>query len=87
MNENEMTNGYTLDEKIAFGFFDWTLIASCPATEEEAPYGCSFYEDCPCCNCGDDVVLVQTYAGVRWSKSNKRMVERTSTEWVCVAHA
>jgi hypothetical protein len=81
-----MTNGYSLDEKIAFGFFDWTLVSTRPATEEEAPYGCDFYEDCPCCNCGEDVVVVEDYAGVRWSNSQKRMVERTDRVWVCAEH-
>ena len=81
------TNGYTFEEMMSNGFYDWTLVASRPATQEEAPYGCTYSDDCPCCTCGDDVVLVQTYAGLRWSKSQKRMVERTNTEWVCTAHA
>jgi hypothetical protein len=82
-----MTNGYSLDEMLAFGFFDWTLTATRPATEEEAPYGCSYYEECPCCECGEDVVAVEDYARPRWSKSSKRMVEQTDRVWVCADHA
>ena len=66
--------------------FDWTLIATRPATAEEVEYGCEDWEDCPCCNCGEDVVEIQTYARPRWSKSNKRFVEQTNTVAVCVAH-
>jgi hypothetical protein len=81
------TTGYTFEEMDKFGFYDWTLIASRPATAEEVEYGCGYYEDCPCCDCGDDVVIVEDYAGVRWSKSNKRMVERLDRVWLCSAHA
>jgi hypothetical protein len=87
---NEMatktTTGYTFDEMLAYGFYDYTLIASRPATLEESEYGCEDYEDCPCCSCGDDGVVVETYAGVRWSKSGKRMVERTYIKVYCITH-
>lgn len=78
--------GYTYEEMSKFGFFDWTLTSSRKPTAEEVTYGCEYYEDCPCCNCGEDVVRVDTFAGVRWSKSGKRMVETTSTVFVCSAH-
>jgi hypothetical protein len=80
------TTGYTYKEMSEYGFFDMTLIASRTPTAEEVSYGCEYYEDCPCCTCGEDVVSVETYAGVRWSKSGKRMVETTSTTFVCSAH-
>lgn len=78
--------GYTYEEMSKFGFFDWTLINSRIATAEEGEYGCEFYEDCPCCNCGNTVVMVETFAGVRWSKSGKSMVERTETVFSCAGH-
>jgi len=67
--------------------FDWTLVATRPATAEEVTFGCESYEDCPCCNCGDDVAIVETYARPRWSKSSKRIVEERDTILVCSAHA
>lgn len=80
---NEMT-GYTIEEKIAFGLYDWTVIK----TEEcVIEYGCSFYEECPCCTCDETTAYKITYARPRWSKSGKRMVEETSVEWLCSAHA
>ena len=80
------TTGYTYKEMSDYGFFDMTLIATRIPTAEEVAYGCEYYEDCPCCTCGEDVVAVETYAGVRWSKSGKQMVETTSTAFVCSAH-
>ena len=76
--------GYTFEENLKFGFYEWTEVSREVSNNE---YGCTYYEDCPCCECGDDVVVVITYARPRWSKSQKRMVEQTSTEWVCSAHA
>ena len=72
--------------------FDWTLIATRNATAEEAQYtfGCqvSVADDgCPCCSCGDDIALVQTYARPRYSKSSKRIVEERDNILVCSAHA
>jgi hypothetical protein len=64
--------------------YDWTEIKRIASNDE---YGCQYYEDCPDCNCGDDVAYAITYARPRWSKSNKRFVEETYTEWVCSAHA
>ena len=78
--------GYTVAEELKFGFYDWTLIASRPATAEEVAYGCDFYEDCPCCVCGDGVAMVQTFARPRWSKSGKAMVEETETIYYCASH-
>ena len=80
------TTGYTLDEMFKFGFFTLTLIATRPATAEETEHGCDYYEECPCCTCGEDVVSVETYAGVRWSKSAKRMVETIRIQWSCAEH-
>jgi hypothetical protein len=81
------TKGYTLEEMFEFGFYDWTLTHSRPATAEEVKWGCGYYEDCPCCECGEDVVMVEYYARPRWSKSGKRMVEETDVVWFCVEHA
>lgn len=67
--------------------YDWTVIATRPATAEEVEYGCEDFEDCPCCKCDDDVAVVITYARPRWSKSGKRFVEETSTKLYCSAHA
>ena len=80
------TAGYTLDEMIEFGFFDWTMTSSRPATPEEVEFGCGYYEDCPCCECGEDVVMVEYFARPRWSKSGKRMVEETNVAWSCAEH-
>ena len=80
------TTGYTLHEKLSFGFFEWTLTAIRPATAEEAEYGCGYSEDCPCCVCGADVVVVEEYARPRWSKSDKRMEEQTDIAWSCAEH-
>lgn len=83
--------GYTYQEMNEFGFYEFTLIATRKATKTEAKnygyHGCDFYEDCPCCNCGEDVVLIQTLARPRWSKSSKAMVEETEELWVCAEHA
>ncbi len=76
--------GYTLDEKIEFGFYDWTEVAREAYSSE---YGCDYYEDCPCCNCDEAIVAKVTYARPRWSKSQKRVVEETMASFVCVAHA
>ena len=72
---------------MSFEIYDWTLIATRPATADEVEYGCEDYDDCPDCNCGDDVAVVVTYARPRWSKSGKRFVEQTSTVALCSAHA
>lgn len=79
--------GYTFEEMLNNGFYEWTETARRVATPEEVEYGCSFSEDCPCCECGEGVAYVVTYARPRWSKSGKRMVEQTSTQWYCSAHA
>ena len=84
------TTGYTLDEMFEFGLFDWTLINSRIANADDLENdwkGCEYYEDCPCCNCGNTVVVVETFARPRWSKSGKRMVEDTTTVWSCAGHA
>jgi hypothetical protein len=78
------TIGYTLEEMMKFGFFDLTEIKREAYTSE---YGCEYYEECPCCNCDEAIVAKITYAGVRWSKSQKRMVEDIHYSYVCVAHA
>ena len=81
--------GYTYQESSEFGFYEWTLIATRQATEAEMThlYGCDFYEDCPCCNCGEDIAVVETFARPRWSKSGKRMVEDIDIVWRCASHA
>ena len=81
--------GYTWQEMEKFGFYDWTLISTRKATKAEAKnwVGCDFYEDCPCCNCGESIAMVQEFARPRWSKSGKAMVEDTETRWVCANHA
>jgi hypothetical protein len=79
--------GYTLNEMFDFGFYDWTLIASEPTSIPDDWKGCEYYEDCPCCNCGNTVVVVETFARPRWSKSGKRMVDDTTTVWSCAGHA
>ena len=81
-----MAKGYTYKEMSDFGFYDRIVIATSIATAEEAEWGCSFSDDCPCCTCGADVALVVTYAGVRWSRSAGRMVEETHVEYLCSAH-
>jgi|APGre2960657404_1045060.scaffolds.fasta_scaffold42259_3 hypothetical protein len=58
-----------------------------PATAEEMQYGCEYYEDCPCCKCGEDVATIITYNSYRWSNSGKSVVEDNNTAYVCVAHA
>ena len=73
-----------------FGY-SWTLIATRPATADEAQYfaGCqvSVADDgCPCCNCGEIVAVIQTYARPRYSKSSKRIVEEQDVAYVCPAH-
>ena len=79
-----MANGYTYEEKVEFGFYDWTVISREEYTSE---YGCTYTDDCPCCTCDDDVAFKVTYARPRWSKSLGRMVETQTTEWLCSAHA
>ena len=66
--------------------FDWTLVATRPATAEEVTFGCESYEDCPCCNCGEDVAKVITYSRKRWSRSGKCLTTETFTNYVCVSH-
>lgn len=80
--------GYTYQEANEFGFYEWTLIATRQATKAEATnsIGCDFYEDCPCCNCGEAIALIQTYARPRWSKSAKAMVEDIDIVWRCASH-
>lgn len=81
------TTGYTPEEIIKCGFYKWTLISSeIVEPNPEDWSGCEYYEDCPCCNCGQDVVVKETYARPRWSKSGKRMVEETTIVWMCVEH-
>lgn len=58
-----------------------------PATPEEVSYGCGYYEDCPCCECGEDVASVVEYKSYRWSHSSKAVVETSDIEWLCSAHA
>lgn len=58
-----------------------------PATAEEVALGCGYYEDCPCCECGEDVVIVAEYKSYRWSNSSKAVVEDNDIEWLCSAHA
>jgi len=78
---------YTYEEMDKFGFYDWTLISSKIVEPNPEDWGgCEYYEDCPCCNCGQDVVVKETYARPRWSKSGKRMVEETTIVWMCVEH-
>ena len=69
--------------------FEWMLLTSRPATAEEAQYtfGCETYDDCPCCTCGDDIAIVETYVRPRYSKSRKRIVEERDNILVCSAHA
>lgn len=81
------TTGYTLSEMISNGFYAQTVIATDTPTAEQVAYGCEYCEDCPCCRCYEDVSAVVTYAGVRWSKSSKAMVEETSVMLLCSAHA
>ena len=81
--------GYSVDEMIEFGFFEWTIVEDRPATPEELEnsYGCEYWEDCPCCKCEDKTGLRYVF-GVRprWSKSGKRMVEQTNSWLLCSAH-
>jgi hypothetical protein len=79
------TKGYTLNEMMNFGFYTWTEIARESVSVEG--WGCQSYDDCPCCNCDDTVVVKVTYARPRWSKSGKRMVEDTDSFYLCSAHA
>lgn len=58
-----------------------------PATADEVAYGCGYYEDCPCCECGDDVATVIEYRSHRWSHSSKAVVETMDVVWYCSAHA
>jgi hypothetical protein len=58
-----------------------------PATAEEVSWGCGYYEDCPCCECGDDVATVAEYKSYRWSHSAQSVVETQDIEWLCSAHA
>ena len=80
---NEMT-GYTIEEKIAFGLYDWTVIKT---EEYVVEYGCGYYEECPCCTCDETTAVRQLLARPRWSKSGKRMVEETMWTFSCSAHA
>lgn len=78
-----MAKGYTLNEMVNFGFFEWTEVSRQSVSVD---FGCQNYEDCSCCNCDATVATAVTYARPRWSKSGKRMVQDVQTLYLCPSH-
>ena len=76
----------TQADALSYLEFPTLVVSERIPTAEEVEYGCEYYEDCPCCNCGEDVAKVITYSRKRWSRSGKCLTTETFTNYVCVAH-
>lgn len=73
--------GYGVSNEVNFA--GWTVVSTESVSQE---FGCSFYEDCPCCTCDADTVAKITLVQPRYSKSLKRIIEKYRTEFSCSAH-
>lgn len=76
----------TKADGLAYLSFPSVLIEERDATAEEIEIGCGYWDDCPCCVCGDDVAKVVVWSEYRWSRSEKTLHTYTHTNYTCGSH-